>query len=67
MKIWQSHLSMQAVPLDGSIFWLLLRSHQLEAQDHIKINKCVHVLEKSDLKECKTNLEYSEVKFEANR
>ena len=43
-----------------------LRSYQLEVQDQIKINKYICILEKSDLKEWKTNLECRKVKCGAN-
>ena len=48
----QSPLSMQAVPLAGSIFISPLGSYQLEFQGQLKTNKCIRILEKSDSKEC---------------
>ena len=48
---------MQAVPLAGSIFISPLGSYQLEFQGQLKTNKCIRILEKSDSKECQTNLE----------
>ena len=48
---------MQAVLLAGSISISPLRSCQLKIQDQMKINKIIFILEKSDSKECKTNLE----------
>ena len=48
---------MQAqVPLAGSIL-CPFRSYP-QVQDQIKMNKCILILEKSDSKECKTNLKY---------
>ena len=44
----------------------LLRSYQLEVQDQIKIYQIILIVEKSDSKGFKTNLECRKVKFETN-
>ena len=47
--------------LEGQYILSPVRSYQLGVQDQIKIDKIMLILEKSDLKEYTTNLEYRKV------
>ena len=58
IKIGQSQLNMQAIL---KYFLSLLRSYRLKVIDYIREKKCKCVHEKSDSKDCKTNIECRKV------